>query len=145
MTKAELKNTLRRVNTLDCELRVVNLKIEKLESCLGAHGIRYDLDHVQTSPTDAMAEVMAEIEPLIKDRERLTVAITRAIVDTSEIIDRLKDKNQCLVMHYRYTAGLPFEEIAARMQYSPQRIYQFHDDAIRWLLENPRKHKRSKD
>ena len=136
MNKSELKSRLRRVNALDYELQVVEMKIERLESILGAHGIRYVIDRVQTSPTDAVAEVMAKIEPLITERARLTVAITKAIADTSDIIDRLKDEKQRLVMHYRYTAGLSFEAIARRMSYSSQRIYQLHDDAIRWLVDN---------
>lgn len=136
MTKAELKNTLRRVGTLDCEIRVVNLKIERLESYMHGHAIRYDVDRVQTTPKDAMGELIAELEPLLKERDRLTVAITRAIADTSAIIDRIKDHKQCLVMHYRYTACLPFEEIAHKMNYSTQRIYQLHDDAMQWLIES---------
>lgn len=136
MTKSELKSRLRRVNSLDYEFQVVEMKIERLESILGAHGIRYDVDRVQTSPTDAVAEVMAKIEPLIAERTRLTVAITKAIADTSDIIDHLKDDKQRLVMHYRYTAGLSFETIGRRMSYSSQRIYQLHDDAIRWLVDN---------
>ena len=143
MTKAELKSILRRVGMLDCEIRVVNLKIERLESYLQGHAIRYDVDRVQTTPKDAMAELITELEPLLKERDRLTVAITRAIADTSQIIDSIKDHKQCLVMHYRYTACLPFEEIARRMNYSTQRIYQLHDDAIHWLTDNHdvKKHK----
>lgn len=142
MNKSELKATLKRVESLDQELQIVNMKIERLESCIQAHGIRYDRDRVQTSPKDAVAEVMAEIDPLLDKREKLTHEITRAVAETSEIIDRLKDGNQCLVMHYRYTAGLPFEEIARRMSYSPQRVYQLHDNAMRWLLADmSKKHK----
>ena len=136
MTKAELKNTLRRVGTLDCEIRVVNLKIERLESYMHGHAIRYDVDRVQTTPKDAMGELMAELEPLLKERDRLTVAITRAIADTSAIIDHIKDHKQCLVMHYRYTACLSFEEIARRMNYSEPRIFQLHNEAVNWLVDN---------
>lgn len=136
MNKSELKTILRKVDTLDKELQVVNIKIERLETSVGVQSFQYDRVRVQTSPKDMMAEVMTEIEPLLKERERLSVAMVKAVAETSEIIDRLKDGNQCLVMHYRYTAGLPFEEIAQRMSYSTQRIYQLHDDAMKWLLRD---------
>jgi len=136
MTKQDLKNRLNWVGEIDYKIQVVNLKIEKLESCIGSHAIRYDTERVQTSPHDAMSEVMAEIEPLLKERERLTVEMTKAIAVTSDLIDRLNDGKQCMVMHYRYTAGLPFDEIARRMKYSTQRIYQIHDNAIKYLMEN---------
>ena len=136
MTKSELKKILWRANLLEREIKVVNMKIERLESCLQGHAIQYDAVHVQTSPKDSMADVIAEIEPLIKERDRLTVAFIRAADDQSRIIDMLQDSNLRLVMHYRYTAHLHFNAIADEMNYSEQRVFQLHESAMKWLMEN---------
>ena len=136
MTKGELYKRLNQVRDLDASLRIVGMKIERLEGCLQGHAIRYDRDKVQTSPSDPVAEVMGDLEILLKQQDRLRVAMTRAVADVAGLIGQLKDNKQMLVMHYRYVAGLTWPVIAARMQFSERHTFRLHDEAVDYLCKN---------
>lgn len=145
MTKGELFEKLHSVEDLDTELRVVRIKIERLESCLQGHAIRYDQARVQTSPEDHVAKVMCNMEGLLKREKKLQIQLTRAVTETADLIDTLKradlgDKlrgaKPCLLMHYRYTACLPWSEIATKMGYTERHCFRIHDAAIDWLSKN---------
>ena len=130
MTKSELFERLHRVEDIDAALRCNQMRIEKLESCLQGHAIRYDVDKVQTSPKDAVAEVMCDLEALLKKQTKLQIAMTRALADVADLIDNVEDKKQALVMHYRYTACLQWRAIANKTGYSERHVYRMHDMAI---------------
>ena len=136
MTKKELFDRLNKVRDLEAALRIVDIKIERLESCLQGHAIRYDDVKVQTSPEDHVAEVMGDLEGLLKKRARLQIGLTRAVGDIADLIDSIQDTRLCLLMHYRYTACLTWPEVAQSMHYGERHVYKLHDQAIRWLCEN---------
>ena len=62
MNRSEIYAILNRVSDLDAELQIVNIRIERMESTLQGHAIRYDQDKVQVSPSDRVADVMADME-----------------------------------------------------------------------------------
>lgn len=136
MTRGELYKRLNKVRDLDVDLRIVGMKIERLEGCLQGHAIRYDSDKVQTSPADPVAEVMGDLEILLKQQDRLRVAMTRAVADVADLIGHLSDNRQTLILHYRYTAGLPWPIVADRVHLSERHVYRLHDAAIDWLCKN---------
>lgn len=139
MTKSELFYRLHRVDDLDVKLRVVNTKIERLESCLQGHAIRYDVDKVQTSPHDPVAEVMASLDKLLDARKRLQLEMDAAVSDVDEIIAGLSDNKQTLILHYRYIGCLPWQVIAQRMHFSKRHVFRLHDEAIDLLCKNAKK------
>ena len=139
MTKLELFNRLHKVEDLDIALRRNQLTIDKLESSLHGHAIRYDQDRVQTSPKDAVADVMCELEGLLKKRDRLILAIARALDDVNDLIDNLDDKRQRLVMSYRYVACMQWHIIADKMSFNESHVYRIHDDAIKQILKKESK------
>lgn len=145
MTKSELFYKLHRVDDLDAALRVVRIKIERLESCLQGHAIRYDQAHVQTSPEDHVAKIMGDLEGLLKREKKLQIELTRAVTETADLIDKLqradlgeklRGAKTCLLMHYRYTACLQWGDIAAKMGYTERHCFRIHDAAIDWLSKN---------
>ena len=139
MTKGELFKRLHKVEDIDTALRCVQMRIEKLEGCLQGLAIRYDTDKVQTSPKDAVAEVMCDLEGLLKKQARLRIAMTRAVADVANLIDRVDDKKMSLVMHYRYMACLPWREIADKMGYAESHIFKLHGAAIGKILQDDSK------
>lgn len=136
MTKRELFDRLHRVEDINTALLCVQMQIEKLESCLQGHAIRYDKDRVQTSPKDAVAEVMCNLEALLKKQTKLQIELTAAVADVANLIGQLKNNKQALVMHCRYTSGMSWPKIAARVQCSERHVFRIHDDAVKWLCKN---------
>ena len=136
MTKRELFDRLHKVDDINTALLCVQMQIDRLEGCLQGHAIRYDQDKVQTSPKDAVAEVMCDLEGLLKKQTKLRIAMTRAVADVAELIDKLTDKKQALVLHYRYTACLPWSQIADKMGYAERHVFRIHDEAIDWICKN---------
>lgn len=136
MTKKELFERLNKVRDYEAALRIVDLKIERLESCLQGHAIRYDAVKVQTPPEDHVAEVMGDLDALFKKQAKLRIGLTRAVADIAEMIDSIPDTRLCLLMHYRYTGCLTWQEVAQAMHYNDRHVYKLHDQAIKWLCEN---------
>lgn len=135
MTKRELFDRLHRVDDINTALICVRMQIEKLESCLQGHAIRYDKDKVQTSPKDAMLEVMCNLEGLLNKQTKLQIELTRALADVADLIDRVDDRKQSLVLHYRYVACLPWRTIANKMGYAESHLFKIHDAAIKKILQ----------
>lgn len=139
MTRGELFKRLNKVDDINAALLCVQMQIDRLEGCLQGHAIRYDQDKVQTSPKDAVAEVMCDLEGLLKKQARLRIAMTRAVADVAGLIDRVDDKNLSLVMHYRYMACLSWREVADKMGYAESHLFKLHDAAIKKILQDDSK------
>lgn len=139
MTKRDLFNRLHKVDDINTALICLQMQIDKLESCLQGHAIRYDQDKVQTSPKDAVAEVMGDLVGLLKKQDKLRIAMTRAVADVAGLIDRVDDKNLSLVMHYRYVACLSWRGVADKMGYSESHLFKLHDAAIKKILQDDSK------
>lgn len=136
MTKGELFKRLHQVDDINTALLCVQMQIDRLEGCLQGHAIRYDQDKVQTSPKDAVAEVMCELEGLLKKQTKLQIELTAAVADVAGLIGQLKNNRQALVMHCRYTSGMSWAKIADRVQCSERHVFRIHDDAVRLLCKN---------
>lgn len=135
MTKGELFKRLHRVDDINTALLCIQMRIDRLEGCLQGHAIRYDQDKVQTSPKDAVAEVMCDLEGLLKRQAALRIQMTRAVADVADLIDRVDDRNQSLIMHYRYVACLHWHDIADKMGYAESHLFKIHDAAIKKILQ----------
>ena len=136
MTKNDLKMKLDLVYKLDTELKILDIKIERWEAVVQAHAIRYDLDRVQSTPEDPISIAMEPLFKLLSKRKKIQTALTRAVEDANQIIDAVPSDNGRLVLHYRYTACLSWEEIGRRMTYSERHVKRFHDEAFDWICEN---------
>lgn len=136
MTRTKVYKILRRVTELDTALRIIDMQIERMESCLQGHAIRYDADKVQTSPEDRVAEVVANMDDLLKRRARLRLEMSRAVTACADLIATVKDDRKQLVLHYRYTSGFRWHEIARALGCSERHVYRLHDSAIDQLTRN---------
>lgn len=136
MTRNEVYAILNRVSTLDAELQIVNVRIERMESTLQGHAIRYDSDRVQTSPTDRVADVMADMDALLKRQKYLQRELLKAEQRVADLIGYLTDSKHRLVLTYRYIADLPWAAIAARMSYNERHVKRLRDEAVGYLCKN---------
>lgn len=136
MKKSTVFDILKRPGKIAFELRITEMRIEALENMLQGHAIRYDLDKVQTSPEDRVAEVVASMEELMKKRRMLQGAIATASDRSAALIDELPDEKSRLILYCRYTSGLSWRDTAAASGYEERQTYRIHDAAIDWLAEN---------
>lgn len=136
MTRNEVYAILNRVSDLDAELQIVNVRIERMESTLQGHAIRYDIDKVQLSPSDKVANVIVDMEFLLKRQAYLRRELLKAEQETADLIGRLTDRKHRLVLTYRYTADLPWAAIAVRMSYDERHVKRLRDEAVSYLCKN---------
>lgn len=136
MTRSEIYSVLNRVSNLDAELQIVNVRIQRMESTLQGHAIRYDVDKVQVSPSDRVADVMADMEKLLKRQAYLQRELLKSEQETADLIACLTDSKHRLVLTYRYIADLPWAAIATRMSYDERHVRRLRDEAVGYLSKN---------
>ena len=101
-------------------------KHDELETCLLPAAIRYDKDKVQTSPDDQMSKICVEIHELELEMARVQRRKYTQIEKIERAINDLPDEERT-ALTMRYINRKSVTEIAEKMGYSEQRIYQFMD------------------
>ncbi len=88
-------------------------------------------ERVQTSASsDKIVNIIAKIVDLeneIHDEIEQLIALKKQIRD---VINKLENINEKLVLKYRYLMFFQWEEICDKMHYSPRQIHRFHDSAL---------------
>lgn len=88
-------------------------------------------ERVQTSASsDKIVNIIAKIIDLeneIHDEIEQLIALKKQIRD---VINKLENINEKLVLKYRYLMFFQWEEICDKMHYSPRQIHRFHDSAL---------------
>lgn len=88
-------------------------------------------ERVQTSASsDKIVNIIAKIVDLeneIHDEIEQLIALKKQIRD---VINKLENVNEKLVLKYRYLMFFQWEEICDKMHYSPRQIHRFHDSAL---------------
>ena len=88
-------------------------------------------ERVQTSTSsDKIVNIIARIVDLeneIHDEIEQLIALKKQIRD---VINKLENVNEKLVLKYRYLMFFQWEEICDKMHYSPRQIHRFHDSAL---------------
>lgn len=132
----ELYGILNRPRFLTYRIQQINAQIMNLESCLYPGAIRYDREKVDSSPSDKMPQIVAEIVDLEKERERLEkeVGVSKDTLirfcesNLSEELDRT-----VIIMHY--IGKQTFEQIGVALSYSKGWVWHTYDRAIDILEE----------
>lgn len=88
-------------------------------------------ERVQTSASsDKIVNIIAKIVDLeneIHDEIEQLIALKKQIRD---VINKLENINEKLVLKYRYLMFFQWKEICDKMHYSPRQIHRFHDSAL---------------
>lgn len=134
----ELQETYDYLNQLrkkDNAIKRMQLRCEELRGCLSPAGIRYDLDKVQTSPTDHLSEIMCKVVDLEEQIKGLMQEKVLLVIEIGEAIEQLPDDNEKTVLTEFYIGRVPMTQVAELISYSPRRAYYFRKQGVIHLGE----------
>ena len=112
------------------QIRSKQMQIEDLRLQMLPGAIRYDKDIVQSSPGDPMLKFIVRVDELERDIEGLKQQYVDEQKLISEAIEMLEDKREQVVLIGRYVSGDSYDEIAAELSLSVDRVFQIHRSAV---------------
>jgi DNA-directed RNA polymerase specialized sigma subunit len=97
--------------------------------------IRYDKPNVQTSPDDQMLKIEARIDEIEISMKTKLEALVNRYNNAVKYIGMLDSSSHRMVLYeYYLNADRPsWEQVARRLDYSVDRVYQLHREAINKL------------
>lgn len=126
------KEFLQKIRSERLEIEQLADQIDELKYSLLPSGIQYDAIKVQTSPDDKMLRIAEKIDEYERQiRKHLEELVSRQ--NTAFVYIGMLDKSehrQVLTLYYLSASRLTWGQVAEKMVYSDQRIYQLHNDAI---------------
>lgn len=132
----EISKKLKRYYYLKVQIRRMEQEIAELrELAESVRGVRYE-----EKPGSSNRSYEAPFERLVfkihaKEQKRLK-ALAQLYEQTDEVealISGVEDERDKTILMFRYFDAKKFEEIAEELNYSVDRIYQLHREAIRRL------------
>ena len=124
---------LRKPQATKLQIRSKLMQIEDLRLMMLPSGIRYDKDAVQTSPGDPMAayaERLDDLEREVRNLRRQYLAERDAI---AWAVEQLPEMRERVVLVGRYVRGLSYDDIAAELGMSTERVYQLRRSGVKSL------------
>lgn len=118
---------------IDQHIGRINAKIRSLRDSLALSGVRYDIDRVQSSPSDRMSAVIAEIDALEHRRDELIDSRMQAVEAIETAVNGLEDDVEKTVLYMQYIGCESMDEIADEMHYSRRSAYRLRAQALRSL------------
>lgn len=112
------------------QIRSKQMQIEDLRLQMLPGAIRYDKDSIQSSPEDPMLKFIVRVDELERDIEGLKQRYVDEQKLISEAIEMLEDKREQVVLIGRYVSGDSYDEIAAELSLSVDRVFQIHRSAV---------------
>ena len=121
---------LSKIRNADKELTDILNQINYLRyKASGATGIRYDKDHVQTSPSDMVCKALTEavdLERKLSDRHRELLQMRQQ----AEEITQLLSDNECYLIRWYYLDRISMTETADRLHMSSRNAYRVKASAL---------------
>lgn len=128
---SELYEILSKPRRLKYQICSINSQIANLEDCLLPGAVRYDKDNVQTSPTDRMPQVMAEIGDLSDRQKKLAEELLRANKHIKAICEEhLTDELERTVVIMHHVGLQTFDQIGISITYTKSGVWYIYDRAI---------------
>ena len=113
------------------ELHDMRLELEALQyRASGAGAIRYDKDHVQTSPDDYLAMAMADIIALEKKIAAGESRVEKKKGKAYAIVRQMEQPDHRTIIEWYYLNGLSMLETATKMNIAERTSYYLRDDAL---------------
>lgn len=116
-------------------IRIKQMRIDALYSCLLPKAITYDGDRVQTSPSDPMGDVHALIDELEREVKRLKREKAALITEICDKIAQLSDETEQEVLTGFYVAGYRMGTVAGMVHYSKTQTYDIRTRAVGHLMD----------
>ena len=116
-------------------IRIKQMRIDALRSCLLPKAITYDGDKVQTSPSDQMSDVMALIDELEREVVKMNREKSKLIIEISGKIAKLPNHTEQEILMGFYVAGYRMGRIAGMVGYSKSQAYLIRTRAVEHLMD----------
>lgn len=119
------------IRNIEKKLHSKRLELEALRyRASGAGAIRYDKDHVQTSPEDYLAMAMADIIEIDKFIKAAEEDIEKKKGKAYSIVRKIEMEDHRTIIEWYYLNGLSMIETATRMSIAERTAYYLRDDAL---------------
>lgn len=111
--------------------QAISDQIEELRHQMAGIGaIRYDKDHVQTSPVNRMELLMPRLIRMEEKYIRTLARYNAEVLKRTKQIESLDDPRYVELLTLRYIRDLTWEEIAEAMTYEVRHVYRLHGEAL---------------
>lgn len=109
----------RRVRDERADIETLQLRIKELQMSLLPSGIRYDTDKVQTSPTDQMLRVAAEVDALERQMQQKLTRLNADMLQAMRIVEAMPTARlrQLITLYYLTGSRTTWEQVADIMGY----------------------------
>nr|DAE46731.1 MAG TPA: Protein of unknown function (DUF1492) [Caudoviricetes sp.] len=131
----ETYDFLMQIRRKEIIIRRKEMQRDELRDCLLPGAVRYDRDKVQSSPTDKMADVMARVDELDREIEQLKLEKAQAIIEISDIIEKLDNDKEKAVLTAFYIKAASMEAVAGIVCYSVRHTYLLRKQGVEHLKE----------
>lgn len=135
MTIKEAYDFLYSVQHIERQIEICKTRQEALRMCLLPQGIRYDLDKIQTTPTDRISDIEADIADLSAEIARLTDEKYEQIKRISVAISALDDDVEQVVLNAYYIGRMPMKKVADTVHYSLRGAYKIKKRGVQHLAK----------
>ena len=133
MTKNQSKaeKYLKKIKEIEKNVKDKQDELEALRyKASGAGAIRYDKDHVQTSPKDYLAMAMDDIIEIEKQLEEDKASIESMKGEAYCIVRRIDKIDHRTLIEWFYLNDMTMPETAKKMNMSERNAYYLKDDAL---------------
>lgn len=117
------------------KIKSKQMQIEDLRLQMLPGAIRYDKDSVQSSPEDPMMKFIVRVDELERAIEELKLQYVDEQKMIAEAIEQLADEREQVVLIGRYVKTESYDEIAAELFLSVDRVFQIHRSAVDNMVE----------
>lgn len=131
----ETYDFLMQIRRKEIIIRRKEMQRDELRDCLLPGAVRYDRDKVQSSPTDKMADVMARVDELDREIEQLKLEKAQAIIEISDVIEKLDNDKEKAVLTAFYIKAASMEAVAGIVCYSVRHTYLLRKQGVEHLKE----------
>lgn len=134
MTAKEYLNQARHLDALiNCRLREIDYW-KDLSS--GVSGMRFDgMPHNPNRPTEArFVRCLEKIDEIQRSVEEKITYLVRLKEEINTAIDKLENRDEQLVLRYRYLDDCNWEEISRMLNVSLRTVHRIHESALQNLI-----------
>ena len=131
----ETYDFLMQIRRKEIIIRRKEMQRDELRACLLPGAVRYDCDKVQSTPTDKMSDIMARVDELDREIEQLKLEKAQAIIEISDVIEKLDNDKEKAVLTAFYIKAASMEAVAGIVCYSVRHTYLLRKQGVEHLKE----------
>lgn len=131
MNIQDKKNYLKQYKRAVKKIAAIEMELHDLHLMQLPSGIDYSKDKIQTSSTgDQMLNFAARLDELETNLMNEKIKAVNVCTEILNTISAIENDTYQTVLHRRYILLQSWEDIAKDMNYSPQRLYEIHGEAL---------------